>query len=96
VDCGSVNLAFGRDRISNAVLWHSGSGDARPQPIWDLAAGDLGLGAYYVVVSHGVKILHDPDTYPHITTGRWILAHHAVPHHGIFSLDHASSTVGRA
>lgn len=63
MDCGSVNLAFGRDRISNAVLWHSGSVDARPQPIWDLAAGDLGLGAYYVVVSHGVKILHDPDTH---------------------------------
>jgi hypothetical protein len=45
----------------------------------------LGLCAYYVVASHPVKILHDPDTYLHIAVGRWILAHHQVPHHGIFS-----------
>jgi|SRR6516162_4947855 len=45
-----------------------------------------GLGAYYVVVSHGVKILHDPDTYLHIAVGRWIIAHGTVPHRGIFSL----------
>jgi hypothetical protein len=46
----------------------------------------LGLCAYYVVLSHPIKILHDPDTYLHIAVGRWILAHHQVPHHGIFSL----------
>ena len=45
----------------------------------------LGLCAYYVVASNPVKILHDPDTYLHIAVGRWILAHHQVPHHGIFS-----------
>jgi hypothetical protein len=30
-------------------------------------------------------VLHDPDTYLHLTVGRWIIAHGAVPHHGIFS-----------
>ena len=31
------------------------------------------------------RCLHDPDTYLHIAVGRWIIAHRAVPHHGIFS-----------
>ena len=51
----------------------------------------IGLCAYYVVVSHPIKILHDPDTYLHIAVGRWILAHHQVPHHGIFSFTMANA-----
>lgn len=45
----------------------------------------FGLGVYALIVSHGAAVLHDPDTYLHIAVGRWIIAHGAVPHHGIFS-----------
>src|SRR5215469_5763749 len=43
------------------------------------------LGVYAVIAGHGGAVLHDPDTYMHIAVGRWIIAHRAVPHHGIFS-----------
>jgi len=45
----------------------------------------FGLGVYAVIAGHGGAVLHDPDTYLHIAVGRWIIAHGAVPHHGIFS-----------
>ncbi len=45
----------------------------------------FGLGVFAVIAGHGGAVLHDPDTYLHIAVGRWILAHGAVPHHGIFS-----------
>jgi hypothetical protein len=45
----------------------------------------FGLGLYGLIAAHGGAVLHDPDTYLHIAIGRWIIAHHAVPHHGIFS-----------
>jgi hypothetical protein len=45
----------------------------------------FGLGIYAVIAGHGGAVLHDPDTYLHIAVGRWIIAHGAVPHHGIFS-----------
>ena len=45
----------------------------------------FGLGVYALIAGHGGAVLHDPDTYLHITVGRWIVAHGAVPHHGIFS-----------
>jgi hypothetical protein len=37
------------------------------------------------VLFNGSALLVDPDTYWHIVVGRWILAHHAVPHANIFS-----------
>jgi hypothetical protein len=45
----------------------------------------LALGVYTQVFSLGGKVLGDPDIYWHIAVGRWILAHRAVPHVGIFS-----------
>jgi hypothetical protein len=45
----------------------------------------FGLGVYALIAGHGGALLHDPDTYLHITVGRWVIAHGAVPHHGIFS-----------
>src|SRR5689334_15260795 len=45
----------------------------------------FGLGVYGLIAAHGGAVLHDPDTYLHIAIGRWIIAQHAVPHHGIFS-----------
>jgi hypothetical protein len=45
----------------------------------------FGLGVYALIVGHGGAVLHDPDTYLHIAVGRWIIAHRAVPYHGIFS-----------
>ena len=43
------------------------------------------LFAFAVVLRWGPTLLLDPDTYWHIAVGRWILAHRAVPHVGIFS-----------
>jgi hypothetical protein len=43
------------------------------------------VGVYGVIAGHGGAVLHDPDTYMHIAVGRWIIAHGAVPHDGIFS-----------
>jgi hypothetical protein len=40
---------------------------------------------YALIAGNGGAVLHDPDTYLHIAVGRWIMAHRAVPHHGIFS-----------
>jgi hypothetical protein len=45
----------------------------------------VGLGVYTQVLVHGDRVIGDPDTYWHIAVGRWILAHGAVPHEGIFS-----------
>ncbi|MGC1891055.1 MAG: hypothetical protein WA709_34110 [Stellaceae bacterium] len=43
------------------------------------------LGVYALIAGRGGAVLHDPDTYLHIAVGRWIIAHGAVPHYGIFS-----------
>src|SRR5215207_5380877 len=43
------------------------------------------LAAYAHVLVFSSKVLNDPDTYLHIAVGRWIIAHRAVPHEGIFS-----------
>jgi hypothetical protein len=45
----------------------------------------FGLGLYALIAGHGEAVLHDPDTELHIAVGRWIIAHRAAPHHGIFS-----------
>jgi hypothetical protein len=45
----------------------------------------VALVAFVVELFSGSRLLSDPDTYWHIAVGRWILAHHAVPHVGIFS-----------
>jgi hypothetical protein len=45
----------------------------------------FGLSLYALIAGHGGAVLHDPDTDLHIAVGRWIIAHRAVPQHGIFS-----------
>lgn len=45
----------------------------------------VGLLAFITVLGSGSGLLGDPDTYWHILAGRWIIAHHAVPHLDIFS-----------
>jgi hypothetical protein len=45
----------------------------------------FGVVVFADAVALGSHLLADPDTYWHIAIGRWILAHHAVPHTGIFS-----------
>src|ERR1700746_3522352 len=54
----------------------------------------FGLGVYALIAAHGGAVLHDPDTYLHITVGRWILTHGAVPHRGIFSATMAEAPWG--
>ncbi|HZT51253.1 MAG TPA: hypothetical protein VFA22_04935, partial [Stellaceae bacterium] len=45
----------------------------------------LGLAAYLAGVASIKARLADPDVMLHIVTGRWILAHHAVPHADVLS-----------
>jgi hypothetical protein len=45
----------------------------------------VGLVAFVTVLASGPGLLGDPDTYWHIVTGRWIIAHHAIPHVDLFS-----------
>lgn len=44
-----------------------------------------GLTAYALTLAFGSGALGDPDIFWHIVTGRWIVAHGAVPHHNLFS-----------
>src|SRR5437868_10187395 len=73
-----------------------GSADSLGQRLFSVAGRDrsrcgislplvCGLFAYAAIAASGGAVLHDPDTYLHIAVGRWILAHGAVPHQGIFS-----------
>lgn len=45
----------------------------------------VGLVVFAATLGWGHFLLHDPDVYLHITVGQWILAHHSVPHHDLFS-----------
>jgi len=45
----------------------------------------VGLGSLLRVLASRRDLLNDPDTYLHIATGRWILAHWALPVHDVFS-----------
>ncbi|MGH6973882.1 MAG: hypothetical protein ACRED6_04555 [Stellaceae bacterium] len=45
----------------------------------------VALVVFVAVLAAGIGLMNDPDIYWHIVVGRWILAHHAVPHVGIFS-----------
>src|ERR1700730_14891595 len=45
----------------------------------------FGRGVYALIVSHGAAVLHDPDGRHDHAVGCGIIAHGAVPHHGIFS-----------
>jgi hypothetical protein len=45
----------------------------------------VALGVYTQQLVVADTIIGDPDTYWHIAHGRWIIAHRAVPHEGIFS-----------
>jgi len=47
--------------------------------------------AYGFALSRGGGLLLDPDTYWHLATGQWMLAHLAVPHHDPFSLTMAGA-----
>lgn len=45
----------------------------------------VGLAAFAPTLGWARHILHDPDIYLHVAVGRWILAHHLVPHRDLFS-----------
>jgi hypothetical protein len=45
----------------------------------------VALVVFATLLATGPTLLGDPDTYWHIVAGRWIIAHHAVPHADIFS-----------
>jgi len=51
----------------------------------------LGIFVYTWLLLGAPGMLGDPDTYWHIAVGRWIIAHGAVPHHGIFSATMAAA-----
>jgi hypothetical protein len=45
----------------------------------------VGLAAFAPTLGWAHHLLHDPDIYLHVAVGRWILAHHEIPHHDLFS-----------
>jgi hypothetical protein len=45
----------------------------------------VGLGAYGVAIAGAHALLNDGDTLSHISIGRWIVAHHALPFRDPFS-----------
>jgi len=45
----------------------------------------VGLAVYAPLLFAAPALLSDPDTYWHIAAGRWMIAHHAVPDHDVFS-----------
>src|SRR5262249_47937574 len=51
----------------------------------------LGLLVYVRAIFGGAAVIHDADAYGHIATGRWILAHHEVPDHDVFSFSMPSA-----
>ena len=51
----------------------------------------FGIGIYLLIITHASAVLRDPDTFWHIVVGQWIIAHGAVPDHGIFSATMANA-----
>jgi hypothetical protein len=51
----------------------------------------IGLLVYTKVILGGGAVIHDADPYWHIAIGRWIIAHHAVPMHDVFSFSMADA-----
>ena len=45
----------------------------------------VGLVVFAATLGWASHLLRDPDIYLHVAVGRWIIAHHAVPHHDLFS-----------
>src|SRR2546428_12420575 len=63
-------------RLPSRLVWD------RPTPSWPLL---VGLAALVRPLFEPTTLLNDPDTYLHIATGRWILAHGSLPSHDPFS-----------
>ncbi|MGC2412065.1 MAG: hypothetical protein WA459_05130, partial [Stellaceae bacterium] len=51
-------------------------------PSWPLIVGVIAFGR---LLAERMALLNDPDTYLHIATGNWMLAHRALPLHDPFS-----------
>ena len=49
------------------------------------------VGTFVLIITHGNAVLRDPDTMWHIVVGRWIIAHGAIPLHGLFSATMANA-----
>ena len=45
----------------------------------------VGFALLMLAFAHSIVLLHDPDTYLHITAGRWIIDHRALPSRDPFS-----------
>ena len=58
---------------------------AKPFPARAALPWLVGAGVYTLLLTFGPQLLNDPDSYSHITIGRWIMAHGAVPASDTFS-----------
>jgi hypothetical protein len=58
---------------------------AKPFPAQAALPWLVGAGVYVLLLTLGLKLLNDPDSYSHIAVGRWIIAHGAVPASDPFS-----------
>ena len=75
-------MLVSRGMLASETMTRSGSAAPRfAAPLETLT----GLAVFVLTLSLGASLLNDPDTYSQIAVGRWILAHHAVPRHEVFS-----------
>jgi hypothetical protein len=58
---------------------------AKPFPARAALPWLVGVGVYVLLLTLGLRLLNDPDSYSHIAVGRWIMAHGAVPASDSFS-----------
>ena len=58
---------------------------AKPFPARAALPWLAGAGVYALLLTLGLKLLNDPDSYSHIAVGRWILAHGTMPASDPFS-----------
>jgi hypothetical protein len=58
---------------------------AKPFPARTSLPWLVAAGVYALLLMLGPRLLNDPDSYSHVATGRWIMAHGAVPASDPFS-----------
>src|SRR5262249_53890830 len=54
--------------------------EARAVPVRAMMPWLVAVGAYLVLLPLGGQLLNDPDSYAHLTIGRWIIENRAFPH----------------
>jgi hypothetical protein len=71
------------------IVARNAAGSLRTIPLAPLLPILIGAALYLVLLAVGQKLLNDPDSYWHLSVGRWIIDHGAVPYADPFSFTFA-------